>query len=268
MGLKATTSCVRRITSRLGLVLGAALLVCSCRLAADVLRLLWDLRAKWASHENVWRSRAIILAGVMGLVLGYADYAVVGDAICSKLAPTHHYLGTDHSGRDVFKRLVMSSQSFMGPGLKAAMLAMLIGTTWGLSGYMGGCPARLTSSTFSILGAIPRLILALLCSAILGPNPTSHTRPLSLTHPLWEAIDGELKFATTTVCHRRGVTVSHWRILSYHFCGSLSAPNHSTGSTSLRFYVVLEATLSHIPHPFLPTIPDLGQYDSIRSHVA
>ena len=48
-GAKIWTSCVRRdYALALGLVLGAALLVCSCRLAADVFRLLWDPRAKWA----------------------------------------------------------------------------------------------------------------------------------------------------------------------------------------------------------------------------
>lgn len=48
-GAKIWTSCVRRdYPLALGLVLGAALLVCSCRLAADVFRLLWDPRAKWA----------------------------------------------------------------------------------------------------------------------------------------------------------------------------------------------------------------------------
>ena len=196
-----------------------------------------------------------------------ADYAVVGDAIYAASLPpsTHHYLGTDHSGRDVFKRLVMSSQSFMGPGLKAAMLAMLIGTSLGaISGYMGGWPARLTSSTFSILGAIPRLILALLCSAIFGaePNVLAYATAIAYAPAVGEAIDGRIQslrqqqFVIAARCHG----LSHWRILSYHLlwlnCRRLIIRQ---GARVFGFYVVLEATLSYIdPTHFSPRYPTWG----------
>ena len=89
-----------------------------------------------ARHESARAFGAIILLGVITVWSWshIADYAVVGDALYSaNLRPSaQHYLGTDHSGRDVFQRLVMSSQSFMLPGFKAAMiLAMLAGTTLG-----------------------------------------------------------------------------------------------------------------------------------------
>ena len=212
---------------------------------------------------------SMILAGVISMWFWShaADYAVVGDALHPpNLAPSaDHYLGTDHTGRDVFRRLVMSSQSFMLPGLKAALLAMLIGTSMGaLSGYLGSWPARLTSSAFSILGSIPRLVLALLCSAIFGAEPhvLAYATAIAYAPAVGEAIHGRIQnlrqqqFVTAARCHG----LSHFRILSYHLlwlnCRRLLIRQ---GARVFGFYVVLEATLSYIdPTHFSPRYPTWG----------
>jgi peptide/nickel transport system permease protein len=210
-----------------------------------------------------------ILISVLGLWLFglKADYAVVGDALhAPNLDPSaERWLGTDHTGRDVFKRLVMATQAFAIPGLKAALIASAIGVGLGaLSGYLGGWAARLLGAAFSTVGAIPRLILALLCSAIFGAEPVvlAWATGVAYAPAIGEAIQGRIRslkdqqFVLAARCHG----LPHWRILGYHLlwlnCRKLVARQLAR---VFGFYVVLEATLSYLdPAHFSPRYPTWG----------
>jgi peptide/nickel transport system permease protein len=52
-----------------------------------------------------------------------------------------HPLGTDASGYDVLRRLMVAGQISLEVGIAAALLATLVGVLWGaIAGYFGGAP--------------------------------------------------------------------------------------------------------------------------------
>ena len=82
-----------------------------------------------------------------------------------------HPLGTDQLGRDIFLRILNSVRAFYFPGICACLLAVSGGVIGGaLAGFHGGVFSVFYRYLVSILNAIPRFILILLVSAILGSN--------------------------------------------------------------------------------------------------
>ncbi len=82
------------------------------------------------------------------------------------------FFGTDHLGRDVFSRVLWGAREIIIiPGI-ATVLAVLFGTTLGLTiGYYGGWLDELVSRLLDSLLAIPALVLALVMLATVGPSP-------------------------------------------------------------------------------------------------
>ena len=210
-----------------------------------------------------------LLAGLIVLWLygHYADYPVVGDAIHPpNLEPSKELpLGTDHTGRDIYRRLIMASQSFVLPGLKAALFTVCFGVSLGsISGYIGGWLARGIGAAFSALGSIPRLILALLCSAIFGAEPAvlAWATGLAYTPAMGEAIQDRIRALSEQdfVVAARSHGLRHHQILLYHILW-LNCRNLVAAQTArvFGFYVVLEATLSYLdPAHFSPRYPTWG----------
>jgi len=116
----------------------------------------------------------VALAGITGAVLpdSLLPYDIVADVDPTRagLPPgTDHWLGTDHLGRDVCWRLLLSSRAFAGPGLLACLLASLIGVGAGsLAGYAGGPLAAMVRYLATVTASIPRFVLVLLAIAIYG----------------------------------------------------------------------------------------------------
>ena len=217
-----------------------------------------------------WSAVGFSLIGgltMMWLYSHYVDYPVVGDAVhAPNLEPSRDLrLGTDHTGRDAFRRLIMASQSFVLPGVKASLIAVTMGATLGaLSGYLRGWAARVIGAGFSALGSIPRLVLALLCSAIYGAEPAvlAWATGLAYTPAMGEAISERIQALSERdfIAAARSHGLGHWRILLYHLlwlnCRSLVA---ALTARVFGFYVVLEATLSYLdPAHFSPRYPTWG----------
>ncbi len=66
-------------------------------------------------------------------------------------------LGTDEVGRDVLSRVLHGARVSLGVAIPSVGLAMLVGTTLGVTlGYWGGAPDLLAMRLFDVLFAFPR----------------------------------------------------------------------------------------------------------------
>jgi len=79
-----------------------------------------------------------------------------------------HWLGTDAVGRDLFLRVVESTEAFVGPGLVACAVALLLGTLAGAAvGYVPDHPvSKVLRGVLTLLSAWPRLVLVVVLLAV------------------------------------------------------------------------------------------------------
>jgi peptide/nickel transport system permease protein len=89
------------------------------------------------------------------------------------LAPpsAEHILGTDGSGRDVFSRLLLATQTTVAAAALAVVVAIVLGVVTGLiAGYYQGW-FNTTSTWFTELNmALPNIVVLLAARAVLGPS--------------------------------------------------------------------------------------------------
>lgn len=93
--------------------------------------------------------------------------------LLARLEPpsSHHWLGTDELGRDVFARLVFGARVSLIIGLVGTAGGVILGTIVGLtSGFFGGWLDTLSMRLIDIMFAFPGILLAILIVAIMGPG--------------------------------------------------------------------------------------------------
>ena len=102
------------------------------------------------------------------------------------LAPpsTHHFLGTDHVGRDVFSRILASIPIDLEIASIVVTVSFLIGLTIGsISGYFAGRTDEFLMRTTDVFLAFPALLLVILISLALGTG--FENLILALIIPWW-----------------------------------------------------------------------------------
>lgn len=162
------------------------------------------------------------------------------------------WLGTDHMGRDVFWRLITASEAFVGPGLVACGVALVLGIPTGaVAGYLGGTWGRLVRYLFDVVSSVPRFVLVLLVCSIYGSEPLvlAVAAGAAYTPGLGQAVYGRLEALRSAefVLAARAHGLSDARILVKHLlwvnCRKL------VGRHLLYlfgFFLLLETTLSYI----------------------
>lgn len=112
------------------------------------------------------------LAWLAALVLPYDVVADVHPSVAEAPISAAHWLGTDHLGRDVAQRLFHATGAFVGPGLVCAGVAGVFGGALGAAGGWGGGATEVAVRyVYTVLGAVPRLVLVLLAATIWGGSP-------------------------------------------------------------------------------------------------
>ncbi len=80
-----------------------------------------------------------------------------------------HPLGTDELGRDLLARTLYGGAISLGLGLLAALVAVVIGTSYGaVSGYIGGRCDAVMMRIVDVIYALPTLLLVMLLTVSLG----------------------------------------------------------------------------------------------------
>ena len=82
-----------------------------------------------------------------------------------------HILGTDHTGRDVYSRMLYGARISLVVAAIALLSGFITGTTLGiLSGYSGGWVDEVITRIVDIWQALPFLMVALVCVLLFGQS--------------------------------------------------------------------------------------------------
>ncbi|MBI2540321.1 MAG: ABC transporter permease [Deltaproteobacteria bacterium] len=152
-----------------------------------------------------------------------------------------HWMGTDALGRDLLTRVLYGARVSMTVGIGTALIALLIGTVYGLiSGYAGGNLDHLLMRIVDVCYGLPDLLIFILLSLLFGRNIAGVLVALGLV--TW------VRFARIT----RGQVLqakegaSHARIILRHILPNILAPVLVTLTFSVPGAILAESTLSFI----------------------
>jgi oligopeptide/dipeptide ABC transporter ATP-binding protein len=107
------------------------------------------------------------LVAIFGPIFVHTDPSAISDDIL--LPPSaHHWLGTTHSGQDVFAQMVYGSRVSMLVGFVAAVFATILSLAIGLAaGYLGGVWDDLLSLLSNVFLVVPSLPLVVIIAGTL-----------------------------------------------------------------------------------------------------
>jgi oligopeptide transport system permease protein len=116
----------------------------------------------------------VIVVVVFGFLAPWIAPYSVGGLEAKRLleAPSwSHWMGTDGLGRDLFTRILYGARVSITVGLGTAVIALLIGTSYGLiAGFKGGNWDHLMMRIVDIFYGLPEMLIFILLSLLFGRN--------------------------------------------------------------------------------------------------
>lgn len=177
------------------------------------------------------------------------DPSKIGTGIPASTPSSHHLLGTDELGRDVFSRLLSGGRSVLLVPLAAVSLAFLIGGAIGMfAAYRRGVADQLISRTFDLLLAMPPLLVVLVLIVGLGTSKLTLVLTVGLVFVPWvgRLMRGSAQAVVTSeyvqAAVARGESTA-W-ILRKEILPNIAAPLIGAFSLYLTSGIVFVATLS------------------------
>jgi oligopeptide transport system permease protein len=162
-----------------------------------------------------------------------------------------HWMGTDGLGRDLLTRLCYGARVSMIVGLGTALIALIIGTTYGLiSGFQGGSLDQLMMRIVDIFYGLPDLLIFILLSLLLGRNIFGLLLALGLVSWVRFAriARGQVLQAKEFlfVEGARAIGASRRRIVLRYILPNILGPIIVTMTFSIPAAILAESTLSFI----------------------
>lgn len=141
-------------------------------------RSLWqDARRRFIHNKAALASLVVLVLIALFVILAPSlsqftyddtDWAMMSNA--PDLA-SHHYFGTDSSGRDLLVRVAIGGRISLMVGIAAALVAVVLGTLYGaMSGYLGGKIDSLMMRVLEILNSFPFMFFVILLVTFFGQN--------------------------------------------------------------------------------------------------
>lgn len=163
----------------------------------------------------------------------------------------NHLLGTDELGRDIFSRLLYSSQISLLVGFSVAIVSVVIGTLIGaLSGYFGGWVDTCFMRLVDVMNSIPLLFLNILILAIFGSKFSYMILVLAFTSWMGVArlVRGtflqlrEMQYVEAA----KAIGVSDWSIIFKHLLRNASFPIIVNATLMVGGAILSESALSYL----------------------
>lgn len=162
-----------------------------------------------------------------------------------------HWMGTDSLGRDLLTRVLYGARVSITVGLGTALMALVIGTTYGLiSGFRGAGLDSLMMRVVDIFYSLPDMLIFILLSLLFGRNIIGLLVALGLV--TWvrfaRIARGQVLQAKEFLFIEgaRALGASRARILGQHILPNIAAPIIVTLTFSIPAAILAESTLSFI----------------------
>ncbi|MBD1556280.1 ABC transporter permease [Vibrio sp. S9_S30] len=173
------------------------------------------------------------------------------------------WLGTDLLGRDLLSRIIYGSQTSLLIGLVANGIAIIIGTTVGVTAaYFKGWVGTVLMRFTDLMMAFPALLLAIALAAIFTPSLWIVAMVIAMVN--WVQIARVVYSETLAISEKefiaaeKAIGVSEGKILIGHIFPHLVPTMLVWGTLGISTTVLLEATLSYLGIGVQPPIPSWG----------
>jgi oligopeptide transport system permease protein len=162
-----------------------------------------------------------------------------------------HLMGTDGLGRDLLTRVLFGARVSMAVGIGTALIALVIGTTYGLvSGFTGGNLDQFMMRLVDIFYGLPDMLIFILLSLLFGRNIGGLLVALGLVSWVRFAriARGQVLQAKEFlfVEGARAIGASRRRIILRHILPNILGPIIVTLTFSIPAAILAESTLSFI----------------------
>lgn len=225
------------------------------------------------------RKRRIRISGISAAALVWVVFVVLACALVPAilhLNPTAtdvahayaapngtHWLGTDGIGRDEVARLLIGGRITLSVGAVAALVAMVIGTTYGaLSGFYGGWVDTLLMRVVDVFLSIPTLFLLLFLAAMFHGSLLALMLVIGATSWLGPArlVRGEILSLKERlyVEAARSVGAGDWRIIFSHLVPNAAGTIITTTTFMIASAMLAETALSYLGIGVRAPMPSWG----------
>jgi oligopeptide transport system permease protein len=162
-----------------------------------------------------------------------------------------HLMGTDGLGRDLLTRVLYGARVSMAVGVGTALIALVIGTTYGLvSGFRGGNLDHFMMRAVDVFYGLPDMLIFILLSLLFGRNIGGLLVALGLVSWVRFAriARGQVLQAKEFlfVEGARAIGASRRRIVLRHILPNILGPIIVTLTFSIPAAILAESTLSFI----------------------
>ena len=208
-----------------------------------------------------------LLVAVVPLLPGYDPYTQdLGGSLLypfEMLEGKRSILGTDKLGRDVLDRIALAGQVSIAIGICAVTISMFVGVILGLiAGYFRGWTESLIMGLADLQLSIPRVLLLIAVTAIVGSTVFNLTLLLGLTS--WVAYGRVARAMSLTLREREFVLSAitqgaspTWNIRK-HMLPNVLPQMLIVGTYELGAIITLEASLSYLGLGVQPPLPSWG----------
>lgn len=208
-------------------------------------------------------SPTVLLERDWVVVEGPRRSATIARENVTTIRETRFWLGSDRFGRDVLAQLMAGGRISISIAALAALIALLVGTTVGLTAATGGrAMDAVLMRLVDALMAFPVLFLLILLATLFRPGPLVLVTVLGMTSwmGLARLVRGQVLTlrGRTFVLAARAAGSSPTRTWRTHFLPNLSGPLSQDTALRLGDLVLAEATLSYLGLGIPPDIPTWG----------
>jgi oligopeptide transport system permease protein len=192
----------------------------------------------------------LAVVSYLGIPLSPYAYDQTTDSLLASPSWTHP-MGTDELGRDLFSRVIYGSRLSISIGILTALIAFVIGTTYGaMAGYGGPILDSVLMRGIDIAYALPDLLVMILVGVLIGRGTTGILIALGLVSWMGTARLVRAQFLQLQneefVEAARACGQPTWQIIIKHLLPNAIGPIIVALTFTVPSAILAESTLSFI----------------------